>query len=62
MSFSDVRFSDINFHYKSVVSKKLAEEKILEITIDNKLNFEYHITKHLHSYKSKVKCPFQNFK
>ena len=43
MSFSDIRFSDFNFHYKSVVSKHLAEEKILEITIDNKLNFESHI-------------------
>ena len=36
LCFQDQNF---NFHYKNVVVKNSAEEKILEITTDNKLNF-----------------------
>ena len=34
---------NFDFHYKNVVIKNSAEEKILGITIDNKLNFKSHI-------------------
>ena len=35
---------NFNFHYENVVIKHSAEEKILGITIDNKLNFKSRIT------------------
>ena len=35
---------NFDFHYKNVVIRNSAEEKILGITIDNKLNFKSHIT------------------
>ena len=38
LGFQDQNF---DFHYKNVVIKNSAEEKILGITIDNKLNFKY---------------------
>ena len=59
--FMTLGFQDQNFdfHYKNVVLRNSAEEKILEITIDNKLN--------LHSctvanQKFAEFCPLQNFK
>ena len=43
--FMTLCFQDqnLNFHFKNVVVKNSAEEKILEITTDNKLNFICHI-------------------
>ena len=42
--FMTLRFQNQNFglHYKNVVIKNSAEEKILGITIDNKLNYKAH--------------------
>ena len=43
--FMTLDFQDHNFdfHYKNVVIRNSAEEKILGITIGNKLNFKSHI-------------------
>ena len=43
--FMTLGFEDQNFdfHYENVVIRNSAQEKILEITIDNKLNFKFHI-------------------
>ena len=40
LGFQNQKF---DFHYKNVFIKNSAEEKILGITIDNKLNFKSHI-------------------
>ena len=56
LDFQDQNF---DFHYENIVIRNSAEEKILWITINNKLNLNSHI---INSCKSKVKCPFQNFK
>ena len=34
---------NFNFHYENIVMRSSAEEKILGITIKNKLNFKSHI-------------------
>ena len=54
-------FMTLDFQDQNLVIRKSAEEKILGMIIDNKLNFKSH-HKHLDSCKSKVKCPLQNFK
>ena len=40
LGFEDQTFDS---HYENVVIRNIAEEKILGITIDNKLNFKFHI-------------------
>ena len=44
--FTILDFQDQNFdcHYRNVVIRNSAKEKIVGITIDNKLNFKYQIT------------------
>ena len=46
MSFYDTSFQkqNLDFHFKNVAIRKSAEERILGITIDNKLNFKSLIT------------------
>ena len=40
LGFQDQKYG---FHYENVVIRNSAEEEILEIIIDNKLDFKYHI-------------------
>ena len=56
-----VGFQDRNFDflYENVVIRNSAEEKILGITIDNKLNFKSHIIK---ICTVANQSPLQNFK
>ena len=63
LGFQDQNF---DFHYKNVVIRHSAKEKILGITIHNKLDFKSHIinicTVANQKLRSQVKCPLQNFK